>query len=157
MQGPITEEIIFRSAAVPLLVLSGMQLNNIIFVTPIIFGLAHIHHFYEFRLTHPHVPVTAAIARSLLQLAYTSLFGAYATFLFLRTGSLLSIIIVHAFCNSMGLPRLWGQVQPSWLPPNQSSLTWTVLYYFLLVAGSYIWWQQLWPLTESINTAVRWG
>ncbi|CAI4211431.1 unnamed protein product [Parascedosporium putredinis] len=62
--GPITEEIIFRSAAVPLLVLSGMQLNNIIFVTPIIFGLAHIHHFYEFRLTHPHVPITSAIARS---------------------------------------------------------------------------------------------
>ena len=156
MQGPITEEIIFRSAAVPLLVLSGMQLNNIIFVTPIIFGLAHIHHFYEFRLTHPHVPITSAIARSLLQLAYTSLFGAYATFLFLRTGSLLSIIIVHAFCNSMGLPRLWGPVQPSWLPPNQSPLTWTILYYSLLVAGSYIWWQQLWPLTESRNTAVGW-
>ncbi|PKS11867.1 hypothetical protein jhhlp_001161 [Lomentospora prolificans] len=155
--GPVTEEVIFRSAAVPLLVMSGMSLGKIIFVTPIIFGLAHIHHFYEFRLTHPHVPILAAVARSLLQLTYTTLFGAYATFLFLRTGSLLSIIVVHAFCNSMGLPRVWGHVQPYWFPSSQSAPVWTILYYFLLVAGSVAWWHQLWPLTESGNTAVVWS
>jgi len=134
-----------------------MSLGKIIFVTPIIFGLAHIHHFYEFRLTHPHVPVLAAVARSLLQLTYTTLFGAYATFLFLRTGSLLSIIIVHAFCNSMGLPRVWGSVQPYWLNPNQSASKWTLLYYVLLVAGAVAWWQQLWALTESNNSPVQWN
>lgn len=152
----MTEELLFRSAAVPLLVGAGMSLGSIVFLTPIIFGLAHIHHFYEFRLTHPHVSIFAAVARSLLQLTYTTLFGAYATFVFIRTGSLLSIIIVHAFCNAMGLPRFWGHVQPYWMYPGQPSWIWTSLYYILLVAGSVAWWQQLWPLTEGGNALATW-
>lgn len=152
----MTEELLFRSAAVPLLVGAGVSLGSIVYLTPIIFGLAHIHHFYEFRLTHPHVSVFAAVFRSLLQLTYTTLFGAYATFVFIRTGSLLSIIIVHAFCNAMGLPRLWGHVQPYWMHPGHKSWIWTSLYYMLLVAGSVAWWQQLWPLTEGRNALASW-
>lgn len=83
-----------------------------ILLTPIVFGLAHVHHFYEFRLSNPHVPAAAALARSVLQLAYTTLFGAYAAFLFLRTGSLAAVCAVHAFCNCMGLPQVWGRVEP---------------------------------------------
>src|SRR5271156_3709561 len=109
-QGPLTEEILFRSASVPLLLLARMSSTKIIFLTPVIFGLAHVHHFYEFRITHPHTPIIAAILRSVFQLAYTTLFGAYATFLYLRTGSLLTVVLVHAFCNWMGLPRFWGRV-----------------------------------------------
>ncbi|SPN98308.1 related to CAAX prenyl protease 2 [Cephalotrichum gorgonifer] len=154
--GPVTEELLFRSAAVPLLVGAGVSLGKIVFLTPIIFGLAHIHHFYEFRLTHPHVPIIAAVARSLLQLTYTTLFGAYATFIFLRTGSLLAIIIVHAFCNAMGLPRFWGHVQPYWMYPGQQPWVWTSVYYVLLVSGSVAWWWQLWPLTESGNALASW-
>ena len=156
LQGPVTEELLFRSAAVPLLLGAGMSIGRIVFVTPFIFGVAHIHHFYEFRLTHPHVPVFAAVARSLLQLTYTTLFGAYATFVFIRTGSLLSVISVHAFCNSMGLPRLWGHVQPYWSHPGTPSWKWTSLYYVLLVSGSVAWWSQLWPLTASDNALASW-
>lgn len=71
-----------------------------------------MHHLYEFRLTHPRVPLALALARSAFQLAYTTLFGAYATFLFLRSGSLLAVCGVHAFCNCMGLPQVWGRVEP---------------------------------------------
>lgn len=153
----MTEELLFRSAAVPLLVGAGVSLGRIVFLTPIIFGVAHVHHFYEFRVTHPNVPVIAAVARSLLQLTYTTLFGAYATFIYLRTGSLLAIILVHAFCNSMGLPRFWGHVQPYWtVYPDQKPWKWTSLYYILLVLGAMAWWRHLWTLSESGNALASW-
>jgi len=135
-----------------------------IFLSPVIFGLAHFHHFYEFRLTHAHVPVTAAVARSVLQLAYTTLFGAYATFLFLRTGSLLAICLVHAFCNCMGLPRVWGRVQPGEdegdhgaAPGTRPWVLWSVSYYVLLVTGAVFWYRNLWTLTESPSALVSMG
>lgn len=38
------------------------------------------------------------------QMTYTTLFGAYSAFLFVRTGHLAAPCIVHAFCNHMGFP-----------------------------------------------------
>ena len=43
----------------------------------------------------------AAIA---VQFTYTTLFGAYSSYLFLRTGLLYGPVLAHAFCNCMGLP-----------------------------------------------------
>jgi prenyl protein peptidase len=155
------------------MLLSQSPLRQTIFLTPIIFGLAHVHHFYEFRLTHPQVPAAAALARSLFQLGYTTLFGAYATFLFLRTGSLLAVCAVHAFCNCMGLPQVWGRVEP--LPvlaggdvgenggngngrkqqgEKRASILWSAAYYVLLVAGAVMWYRNLWVLSESRNALV---
>ena len=34
-------------------------------------------------------------------------------------------------------------------------LAWTVAYYVVLVAGAIVWWQALWPLTESGNALVE--
>ncbi|KAH8879388.1 Abi-domain-containing protein [Thozetella sp. PMI_491] len=180
--GPVTEEILYRSASIPLMLIARTPIKLTIFLSPLIFGLSHVHHFYEFRLTHPKVPVAAALARSIFQFTYTTLFGAYATFLYVRTGSLLAVCLVHAFCNSMGLPQLWGRVQPippvdlaaSGAPtrgkedeqPNQQqqsparrrttpgSLGWTVAYYSLLVIGAIAWYRSLWLLTESENALV---
>lgn len=74
------------------------------------FGLAHIHHIYN----SPPIAV-------LFQLFYTSVFGAYSTFLFLRTGTscmtcsrsssvckghLLAPVLSHIFCNYMGFPAV---------------------------------------------------
>ncbi|CZT07708.1 hypothetical protein WAI453_005164 [Rhynchosporium graminicola] len=167
--GPITEEVLFRSASVPLLLLARTSNTTIMFLTPIVFGLAHIHHLYEFRITHPDTPVVAALLRTILQLSYTTLFGGYVTFLYMRTGSLLCVILVHAFCNWQGLPRVWGRVTagestsgdrglgeakrsedwPGWETDGKLSIAWTIAYYILLVAGAIAWWQYLWPLTES--------
>ncbi|EGR44294.1 CaaX-protease [Trichoderma reesei QM6a] len=152
--GPVTEECLFRSAAIPLLLVAGSSLSRIILLSPVVFGLAHLHHFYEFRVTHPQTPLVAAIARSVLQFSYTSVFGAYANFLFLRTGSLLAVVVVHAFCNSMGLPRVWGAVQPYWLSEDDAArparvILWSGIYYALLVGGSVAWWKNLYFLTES--------
>ena len=137
-----------------------MSTGEIILLSPIIFGLAHVHHFYEFRITNPQVPVIAAVARSLFQFTYTSLFGAYATFLYLRTGSLLCVVLVHAFCNSMGLPRLWGYVEPYWMRGSQQQLQRarlfsTALYYALLIGGLITWQKNLYRLTESDTSLMQ--
>ena len=165
----MTEEVLFRSAAVPLMLLARTSMATTIFLSPVIFGLAHFHHFYEFRLTNANVPVVAAVARSILQLAYTTLFGAYATFLFLRTGSLLAICLVHAFCNCMGLPRVWGRVQPGAEEADEERTTtaatgkkapwvlWSISYYVLLVVGALFWYRNLWSLTESPSALVSVG
>ena len=50
-QGPVSEECLFRSASVPLLLLAGVSTKSTIFLSPIVFGLAHAHHFYEFRIS----------------------------------------------------------------------------------------------------------
>lgn len=154
--GPLTEEILFRSAAVPLMVLARTPLGKTIFVSPLVFGLAHVHHLYEFKVTHPRVPLGAAVLRSAFQLGYTTLFGAYATFLFLRTGSLLAVFAAHVLCNCMGLPRVWGRVTGRGRDGEEVEVkrVWSLAYYLLLVAGAWGWWNGLWSLTESGNALV---
>lgn len=166
--GPVSEELIFRSAIIPLHLLAKASPGRIVFLAPLYFGIAHVHHFYEFRLTHPGTPVAAALLRSIFQFGYTTVFGWYATFLYLRTGSLLAIIIVHSFCNYCGLPRLWGRLEiPVYVGPgslrgkedadprsasvtlSKSGNVLTVTYYALLIAGAITFYFQFWPLTES--------
>ena len=170
--GPLTEEILFRSVIVALHTHTKPQLRpaTLIFATPLYFGIAHVHHFYEYKLTHPYTPVFPAILRSVIQFTYTTIFGWYATFVFLRTGSLWAVFLIHTLCNWAGLPRIWGRVEgvetqerdfrasirgkedsdtetePS---RNRLGVGWTLVYYFMLIAGAVAWWQQLWHLTET--------
>lgn len=111
--GPLTEELLFRSTILPLHLLSPLASSpkELIFTTPLYFGIAHVHHFYEFRLTHPDTPLLPAVLRTVFQFAYTTIFGWYAAFIYLRTGSLYAVFFVHAFCNYMGFPRLWGKIR----------------------------------------------
>lgn len=158
----MTEEVLFRAASIPLVLLARVSVPATVFVTPVIFGLAHVHHYYEFRLSRPDASAAASLLRSAFQLSYTTLFGAYATFLFLRTGSLVAVCAVHAFCNCMGLPQVWGRVDPlpDWAPGvpfsrrPRPSILWTVVYYVLLVSGAFLWYQNLWVLSESDNALL---
>lgn len=140
------------------MVLARTPLARTIFVSPLVFGLAHVHHLYEFRVTHPGVPLAAALLRSAFQLGYTTLFGAYATFVFMRSGSLLAVFGVHVLCNCMGLPRVWGAVEGIDRARGGQAVAlpraWSVAYYVLLVVGAVAWWRQLWSLTESGNALV---
>ncbi|EIT83184.1 hypothetical protein BDV35DRAFT_363351 [Aspergillus flavus] len=170
--GPVTEEVMFRSAIIPLHILAKVSPGRIVFTAPLYFGIAHVHHFYEFRLTHPDTSVLAALLRSVFQFGYTTIFGWYATFIYLRTGSLLAVILAHAFCNWCGLPRLWGRVEAGVPlgPPlvkgkndtdrgpvyayNQLGIGWTIAYYAILVGGATSFYYTLWPLTESSSALV---
>lgn len=134
-------------------------ITQIIYLSPLVFGLAHVHHFYEFRLSNPGVPAAAALARSVFQLGFTTVFGAYATFLYVRTGSLGAVCAVHAFCNAMGLPRLWGTVRREG-SGRAATVGWTVGYYAVLVVGAWAWFGNLWGLTEDGGKLVGdevWG
>lgn len=166
-QSPITEELVFRSLLVPLHLVSHLSPARLIFLTPLYFGIAHVHHFYEYSLTHPHTPLLPALVRSLVQFAYTTVFGWYATFIFLRTASLPAVILAHSYCNWCGLPRLWGRVgdedEDQGRKPYVKAkgkvlgIGWTVAYYVLLLAGAVSFRRALWPLTESDNALATIG
>jgi prenyl protein peptidase len=153
---------------VPLHVLGHFSWQQIVFLTPLYFGIAHLHHLYEFRITHPEVPFVISVLRSLFQFTYTSLFGFFAAWVYIRTGNVYTCILAHAFCNWMGLPRFYGRVgveagvpigppdvdkkddkqkrAPTY--PGKGPL-WTVAYYLILVAGATGFYMFLHPLTES--------
>jgi prenyl protein peptidase len=155
---------------VPLHVLGHFSEKQIVFLTPLYFGIAHLHHLYEFRITHGEVPLFVAVLRSLFQFAYTSLFGFFATFVYLRTGNVYTCMLAHTFCNWMGLPRFYGRVGADAAVPivvpdvdrrddaqksapayQGKSPLWTVAYYTVLVAGAVGFYWFLFPLTESTH------
>ncbi|BGP24655.1 prenyl protein peptidase [Rhodotorula toruloides] len=105
---PLTEELTFRSCILAISALGGWSVPRLVFLSPLWFGLAHVHHAREtyIALGRTRRALLIATAQSLFQLAYTTLFGWYASFLFLRTGSIIPPFLAHAFCNAMGVPPL---------------------------------------------------
>lgn len=107
---PWTEEVVFRGCMVPALLGSGMSPLKVSMLSPLCFGVAHVHHAMT-RLSkgerlQPVILITA------FQFLYTSLFGSYAAYAFIRTGSVTAITMSHVFCNWMGLPD-FNFVQPN--------------------------------------------
>jgi len=181
---PASEELVFRSLTISIYLLARVDATRIVFTTPLIFGLAHIHHLIEFLQSRtpggrrlPPLPVWVnGILRSVFQFAYTSIFGFFAAFVFLRTGNTFAAIAAHAFCNWMGVPRLYGRVGQfaAFAPPQvgnglmqdndkdaddvspimhdgpqNTGIAWTLVYYVLLVLGAVGFYRLLFPLTES--------
>ncbi|KAF2128772.1 Abi-domain-containing protein [Dothidotthia symphoricarpi CBS 119687] len=168
--GPVSEELVWRSFMIPLHVLAHFSAKQIVFLTPLYFGIAHVHHLYEFRITHAEVPFFVTLLRSLFQFTYTSLFGFFAAFVFIRTGNVYTCILAHTFCNWMGLPRFYGRVGVEAGVPigppdvnkkddgekvvpsvHGKGIAWTLAYYVILVAGAVGFYYQLFPLTESTH------
>ncbi|SCV74336.1 BQ2448_6768 [Microbotryum intermedium] len=111
--GPWTEELVFRSAIISISALGGWSKKQLVFLTPLYFGIAHVHHAYEVYIRHGRTKqaLVNGVLGSTFQFAYTTLFGWYAAFLFLRTGSIIPPILVHTFCNWWGLPPLVGALR----------------------------------------------
>lgn len=115
---PLGEELVFRALTIPLFLLAHSRPTRIVFLTPLVFGGAHLHHLVEYLQSRTPQgqrwpPLTVwlnGIAVSLFQFTYTSLFGFFAAFVFLRTGNLWAVVAAHSFCNRMGVPRVWGRV-----------------------------------------------
>ncbi|GAA5821465.1 hypothetical protein JCM3770_000913 [Rhodotorula araucariae] len=119
---PLTEELTFRSCVVAASTLGGWSTKRLVFVTPLWFGLAHVHHAWETYIAGGRTKeaLVRGVLQSTFQFIYTTLFGWYATFLFLRTGSVLAPCLAHAFCNAIGIPML-GWALKSW-PDKKLSL-----------------------------------
>jgi prenyl protein peptidase len=115
---PLSEELVFRSLVISLYLLAKVSPTRIVFTTPLIFGMAHLHHLAANirgrtppgRKSPPLVIWLQCIAVSLFQFAYTSLFGFFAAFALLRTGNFYGVVLVHSFCNWMGVPQFWGRI-----------------------------------------------
>ena len=101
---PLTEEIVFRACMVPALRSTGMTAARVAFTTPLFFGFAHVHHALS-KLRQGRGAFSVFLETS-FQFAYTTVFGAYESYAFLRTESLCAVTVCHAFCNAMGLPDL---------------------------------------------------
>ncbi|ELT88683.1 hypothetical protein CAPTEDRAFT_19281 [Capitella teleta] len=134
---PISEEFIFRACMLPILVPSFGETWSII-VCPLAFGIAHLHHLHE--KIRDGVDLKMALMNSLIQFSYTSVFGAYSAYIFLRTDHLVAPVIVHAFCNHMGLPNFQEVFAHS--APKR--------YYLMIsfVVGLLLWSQLLIPFTN---------
>lgn len=101
--GPLTEEIVFRSCMLPLLLESKFDLFNAIYASPLFFGIAHLHHLKR-HITEDGMSLGQACFVTSLQFAYTTLFGVYTAFIYARTGHVSAPVACHVFCNYQGLP-----------------------------------------------------
>lgn len=127
--GPLTEEFVFRSSLLTLLSISPLSSRTfLIFASPAFFGIAHIHHAYNVYLQAGRTrkaAIRGAVIAS-VQFAYTMVFGWYANFLFLRTGSLWAPMGAHVLCNVLGLPNP-GSDAEGW--PKKKSCKYTFTLY----------------------------
>ncbi|CAJ0581853.1 unnamed protein product, partial [Mesorhabditis spiculigera] len=105
---PVTEEIAFRGCAAALMA-TCLSPAQTIFIAPLSFALSHMHHIDDD--TKKGATLRDAVVGRAFQGAYTYIFGAYATFLFLRTGNIIAPMVTHSMCNGFGLPQL-HEIQP---------------------------------------------
>jgi len=119
---PLAEEMIFRSCIVPPFVAYAtdtrrLSIGQISWITPLFFGMAHIHHAVRSLYQSPprrnanqntndnkKGNVKLVLLSTTFQFVYTTLFGAYATYSFIKTASIPAAVLFHSFCNWMGIP-----------------------------------------------------
>ncbi|XP_017862514.1 PREDICTED: CAAX prenyl protease 2 [Drosophila arizonae] len=128
VMAPLSEEFVFRACMMPLILQSYPPITAV-FITPLFFGVAHLHHIAE-RLSMG-MELSTALLIGVFQFTYTTLFGFYSAYLFARTGHFVAPLLAHALCNHMGLP----DVQDLW----QQNLWRRVLAIVLYVVGLVGW------------------
>ncbi|CAH1766528.1 1041_t:CDS:2 [Entrophospora sp. SA101] len=99
MEAPFTEEFVFRSCMVTLLALADLSHAKIVFLTPFIFGMAHLHHAWEYYVNHGRTKQAAKIG------LFTSII--IAAFIL---GMLSFGILLFPFTN----PKLYGEDSLYW-------------------------------------------
>eukprot|EP01029_Cantina_marsupialis_P005400 TRINITY_DN1583_c0_g1_i1.p1 TRINITY_DN1583_c0_g1~~TRINITY_DN1583_c0_g1_i1.p1 ORF type:complete len:340 (-),score=67.85 TRINITY_DN1583_c0_g1_i1:324-1343(-) len=102
---PLAEEIVFRCCMVPVLFAATQDVVLTIVISPVFFGVAHLHHIFDM-VWNESVGWGQAFQLALFQMGYCMLFGALQAFLFLRTGHAAVMVIMHILCNFFGFPTL---------------------------------------------------
>ena len=128
---PIVEEVIFRSCMIPPLLKCGFTPVASCWIAPQFFGVAHLHHVY---MKRQQLSSSQMMVGLVFQWAYTTLFGAYASHVFSRTGSFCGVVAVHAFCNYLGLPELQFVSRQSVLFPYR----WLIGLMYLIGIGLFV-------------------
>jgi prenyl protein peptidase len=99
---PLTEELTFRCCIGAILMKGGYSTSFLLRFSPLFFGAAHLPQIAS--LIRSGTPWQHALAGKAVQLTYTSIFGSLAMFVFLRTGTAVAPILLHAACNCVGCP-----------------------------------------------------
>uniref|UniRef100_A0A8D3CBH6 CAAX prenyl protease 2 n=1 Tax=Scophthalmus maximus TaxID=52904 RepID=A0A8D3CBH6_SCOMX len=133
---PLTEELVFRGAMLPMLVPCAGP-TGAIFTAPLFFGVGHLHHIIEQRRLHKDSMRVILLVAG-MQFLYTTVFGAFTSFLFMRTGHVAGPVLCHSFCNSQGLPDFSSALQH----PQRSALL------FSYLMGALMFLVLLFPLTD---------
>ncbi|SJM88434.1 related to CAAX prenyl protease 2 [Zygosaccharomyces bailii] len=156
---PFSEEVFYTSMILnSYLTLPHEPASNkqLICLTPLFFGLAHLHHayesYYDSQSSMAAVCLTAAV-----QAIYTTVFGSFTNCVFLKTGgNLWACVLLHAFCNYMGFPepsRLYTYYSDVRKPPTPIAAKllswWNKCYFCLLLGGIWLFKCNFNPLLNS--------
>ncbi|XP_041656771.1 CAAX prenyl protease 2-like isoform X1 [Cheilinus undulatus] len=133
---PVTEELVFRGAMLPMLVPCTGP-TAAIFTAPLFFGVAHFHHIIEQRHLYKD-SMRVILLVSGMQFLYTTVFGVFTAFIFMRTGHVVGPVLCHSFCNSQGLPDIGSALRH----PQKPALL------FSYVMGLLLFLVLLFPLTD---------
>ncbi|CUM66921.1 uncharacterized protein PRCAT00004606001 [Priceomyces carsonii] len=128
---PLTEEYIYRALVLTILEPQGDHKFLIIF-TPLLFGIAHLHHGYELY----HVQKRGMFETFVIitvQFIYTTLFGILENYVFFKYSNLITCVMVHSLCNFMGFPDF----------NVEGSTPYKLVYYSLMIIGAYLFFKLL--------------
>lgn len=107
---PFFEEFIFRGVLLTVLLGrrpgtredDGVSIAAAIYISPLLFGLAHINHYFGLRKVYGHAKALQSVA---FQFIYTTLFGVLAGTAFYRCkAGLAGAWSLHASMNAFGVP-----------------------------------------------------
>lgn len=128
--GPVTEELVYRACMCPVLRAAGFGTAFCCALPPLCFGLAHVHHLRKhLRTMRP----AEAVLTTLLQLAYTTAFGAFSCFVYLRTGHLAACVLTHMLCNHFGFPDVETLLEHEHRTPLLVAFVAGVVLFFVLL------------------------
>ncbi|AMD20307.1 HDL437Wp [Eremothecium sinecaudum] len=160
--GPATEELVYTSMNLQnyLILANSTPTTTLLLLLPLFFGFAHIPHGMEMYFSRNYT-IAEILNRCLFQILYTTVFGAFTNFIYLRTGNLYACILVHALCNYMSFPNLSSQLAADYqqISEKKQSRTWkevviriwSYLYIPCLLFCIVGFKNSLWTLTYSKN------
>ena len=139
--GPVLEEVVFRACSMRILLSSRMAPAKVIFVAPLFFGVAHLHHMVQAVMVHKQALSRAAAVQA-FQFLYTYLFGAIVGALYMSTGSLALACLLHMGCNWLGVPAVTVTARQRGMMSKVVSLwlaggVWTVMTIAKLTRGPF--------------------
>lgn len=141
---PITEEVVYTALLVTVAGRAAETSPRVAYAyLPLLFGVAHVHHAYERYTSGGERQLFPLVCGTLVQTAYTALFGAITNYTYLHTGRCLwACVLQHALCNMLGLPGASEVVQHCTVVRVPASATarrlvalWGKVYLLLLPLG----------------------
>lgn len=148
---PLFEEFVFRACVCTLLISGGWSFGFTMVGSPLLFGLAHMHHLIN-HVRARGMSVGNGTLLVLFQLFYTTLFGSIVSYFYLRTGHVMACFLPHAFCNTMGFPNLSFVHASHPLYPKRWAIG------FMYVVGIFLFFYFVDDVTEpSLYTCCTWN